>query len=209
MLARFLIFVAVMLFGPLYLEVYLYHPLIALEHDPVAIVPRAGAAFAVVAGFLLLACDIAATAILFGVACVLAIAVGVAGTAIHLSLHTASLAQLVTDPGVWSGGPPVLVPLTFAASGCLGLIGLTMPRHGVGGFSPIGVARILHGLAALCGLVGVIAGSLVEGGTAGLLAVAAALALGGLGFAAEIVVSMFLLATGRSTIRLGHSTLDS
>ena len=209
MLARFLIFITVMLFGPLYLEVYLYHPLIALEHDPVAILPRAEAAFAVGAGFLLLACDIAATAILFGIACVLAIAVGVVGTAIHLALHAASLAQLVADPGVWSGGPPVLVPLTFAASGCLGLIALAMPRRRVDRISPIAVAQILQGLAALCGFVGTIAGSLVEGGAAGLLAVAAALALGSLGYAAEIVVALFLLATGRNTVRLGHPTLDS
>ena len=196
MLARFLIVVTVMLFGPLYLEIYLYHPLIALEHDPVAIVPRAEAAFAVVAGFLLLVCDVTATAILFGGACILAIAVGVVGTAIHLSLHTASLAQLLAEPSAWSGGPPLLVPLTFAASGFLGLIGLAMPREGADPVSPLGVARILEGVAALCGLVGLVAGSLIEGGTIGLLAVAAALGVGGIGYAVEIVVPFFLLVFG-------------
>jgi hypothetical protein len=191
MLARLLIFVTVMLFGPLFIEVYLYHPLIALEHDPVAIVPRTEAALAVSAGFLVLAFDNKVTAILFGVVAAFAIAVGVIGTAIHLALHATSLAQLATDPSVWLGGPPPLVPLTFAASGCLGLIALAMPRQRPSGSSPVAIGRRLEGLAALCGLAAAIAGSFAQGGATAFMAVMAALALGTLGLLAEIVVVVF------------------
>ncbi len=191
MLARLLIFVTVMVFGPLFIEVYLYHPLIALEHDPVAIVPRTEAALAVAAGFLVLAVDNKTTAIVFGIAAALAVAVGVAGTAIHLALHATSLVQLATDPRVWLGGPPVLVPLTFAASGCLGLIALVTPRQHRPGFSPVPIGRILEGLAAVCGLAAASAGSFVQGGAIAFVAVMAALALGALGFAAEIAVGIF------------------
>ena len=44
MLGRLLILIAMMLFGPLFIEVYLYHPMIVMEHDPVALVPLAEAA---------------------------------------------------------------------------------------------------------------------------------------------------------------------
>ncbi len=57
MLGRFLILIAMMLFGPLFIEVYLYHPLPALESDQVAIVPLVASPLALFAGFLLLAAD--------------------------------------------------------------------------------------------------------------------------------------------------------
>ncbi len=191
MLSRLFIFATVMVFGPLFIEVYLYHPLIALEHDPVAIVPRTQAALAVAAGFLLLTVANKATTAVFGIVAVLAIAVGVVGTAIHLALHASSLVELATDPRVWLGGPPVLVPLTFAASGCLGLIALATPQRQWPGFSPVPVGRILEGLAAVCGIVAAVAGSLVEGGMIAFVALLAALALGAIGFVTEIAVGIF------------------
>ena len=48
------------------------------------------------------------------------------GTAIHLAIHAPSLMGLVTAPHVWLGEPPPLVPLSFAAAGCLGLIPLVV-----------------------------------------------------------------------------------
>ena len=121
MLGRFLILIAMMLFGPLFIEVYLYHPLIALEHDPVAIVPLVASPLALFSGFLLLAADTKLTAAVFAIVCAIAIVVGVTGTAIHIAMHAPTLLSLVTDSNVWLGEPPTLVPLSFAAAGCLGL----------------------------------------------------------------------------------------
>ncbi len=186
MLARFLILVAMMLFGPLFIEVYLYHPPIALEHDPVALVPLVASPLALMSGFLLLAIDTRFAAVVFIVVCALAIAVGVTGTAIHAAMHAPTLLSLATDPNVWLGEPPILVPLSFAAGGCLGLVALALPTRLA--VLPPAIARILYGVAAACGLVGAIAGAQAEGGTVALFAVIAALGFGSFAFAAEIAV---------------------
>ncbi len=189
MLARFLILVAMMLFGPLFIEVYLYHPLIALEHDPVAIAPLVASPMALFSGFLLLAADLKLTTSIFAIVCAIAIAVGVTGTAIHAAMHAPTLLSLATDPNVWLGEPPILVPLSFAAGGCLGLVALALParRDAV----PPAIARILYGMAAVCGLAGAIMGARVEGGAVALFAVIAALGFGSFAFAAEILVVAF------------------
>ncbi len=111
-----------MSFGPLYIEVYLYHPLIVIEHDSAALVPLVASPLAIFSGFLLLAIDRRLTAVLFGIICAGAIGVGVTGAAIHMALHASSLLSLVTGPNVWLGNPSPLAPLSFAAAGCLGLI---------------------------------------------------------------------------------------
>ena len=103
MLARFLILVAMMLFGPLFIEVYLYHPLIALEHDPVAIVPLVASPLALFSGFLLLAADTKLTATVFAIVCTIAIVVGVTGTAIHTAMHAPTQLSLRPTPmGGWA-----------------------------------------------------------------------------------------------------------
>ena len=194
MVGRFLILIAMMLFGPLLIEVYLYHPVPALESEPVAIVPQIAAPLALFAGFLLLAADNKLTAILFGVVCAIEIAVGVVGTAIHVAIHAPSLASLVTAPSVWLGEPPPLVPLSFAAAGCLGLIPLAAKGQRRLETPPVAIARILYALAALCGLIGTIYGAQVYGGTVALFAVIAALGFGPFGFMAEIAVLLYPLA---------------
>ena len=186
MLARFLILVAMMLFGPLFIEVYLYHPLIALEHDAAAIVPLVAGPLALFAGFLLLAMDARLTAGIFAAVCAIAIVVGVTGTAIHAAMHAPTLVSFATDPNVWLGEPPILVPLSFAAGGCLGLVALAL--SGRRDLSPPTIARVLYGMAAVCGIAGAILGAQVEGGTLALFAVIAALGFGSFAFAAEIVV---------------------
>jgi hypothetical protein len=206
MLARFLILVAMMLFGPLYIEVYLYHPMVALQHEPVAIVPLAAAPLAMFAGFLLLAVEARATAVLFGVVCAIEILVGVVGTAIHLALHAPSLASFATDPNVWLGEPPPLVPLSFAAAGCLGLITVLLPGQRRLDQPPVTIARIFYAMAALCGLVGAVAGAFPEGGTIGLFAVIAALAFGPFGFIAEVGVMLYPLALPYLPARLRRAT---
>ncbi len=186
MLARFLILVAMMLFGPLFIEVYLYHPMVALEHDSVAIVPLLVSPLALLSGFLILAFDTRFTLVVFIVVCALAIAVGVTGTAIHAAMHAPTLLSLATDPDVWLGDPPILVPLSFAAGGCLGLVALALPaRRDV---LPPAIARTLYGIAAVCGLVGTLAGAQAEDGTVALFAVIAALGFGSFAFASEIAV---------------------
>jgi len=194
MLGRFLILIAMMLFGPLLIEVYLYHPVPALESEPVVIVPQIAAPLALFAGFLLLAADNKLTAMLFGVVCVIEIGVGVIGTAIHLAIHAPSLMGLFTAPHVWLGEPPALVPLSFAAAGCLGLIPLVVKGQRRLEIPPVAIARILYALAALCGLVGVVFGAQTYGGTIALFAVIAALGFGSFGFIAEIVVLLYPLA---------------
>lgn len=194
MLGRFLILIAMMLFGPLLIEVYLYHPLPALESEPVALVPQAASALALFAGFLLLAADNKFTAMLFGVVCVIEIGVGVVGTAIHLAIHAPSLMSLFTAPHVWLGEPPALVPLSFAAAGCLGLIPLVVKGQRRLEEPPVAIARILYGLAALCGLVGTVYGAQTYGGTVALFAAIAALGFGSFGFMAEVTVLIYPLA---------------
>ena len=194
MLGRFLILIAMMLFGPLFIEVYLYHPMIALEGDNAAIVPLVASPLALFAGFLLLAADNKLTALLFGLVCVIEIGVGVVGSAIHIAMHADSFSRLITDPYVWLGEPPPLVPLSFAAAGCLGLIPLVIKGQRKLVAPPAVLARILYGLAALCGIVGVVYGAQIGGGTIALFAAIAALGFGSFGFIAEIVVLLFPLA---------------
>jgi hypothetical protein len=192
MLGRLLILIAMMLFGPLYIEVYLYHPMIVLEHDTTAIVPFVASGLALFGGFLLLAADCRWTAIIFGVICAGEIGVGVVGTAIHIALHQPpTLVSLATDPNAWLGVPPPLVPLSFAAAGCLGLIPVALPGQRRLAEPPVAIARILEALAAACGLVAAIASSQPGGGTVGLFAVISALGLGSFGFLAEIVVIFY------------------
>jgi hypothetical protein len=206
MLARFLILVAMMLFGPLYIEVYLYHPMVALEHEPVAIVPLVAAPLAMFAGFLLLAVDRRVTAVLFGLVCAIEVLVGVAGTAIHLALHAPSLASFATDPKVWLGEPPPLVPLSFAAAGCLGLITVLLPGQRRLDQPPVAIARIFYAMAALCGLVSAVAGAFPEGGAIGLFAVIAALAFGPFGFIAEVGAMLYPLVLPYLPARLRRAT---
>jgi len=129
MLGRLLILIAMMLFGPLFIEVYLYHPMIAIEHDKAALVPFVASPLALFAGFLLLAADNRATTALFALVCMIEIMVGVVGTAIHVTLHYPDFATSALRPiaTVWLGDPPILVPLSFAAAGCLGLIPIALP----------------------------------------------------------------------------------
>jgi len=202
MLGRLLILIAMMLFGPLFIEVYLYHPIIALEHDKAAVIPLVASPLALFGGFLLLAYDMRATAVLFAVICAIEIMVGVVGTAIHVALHDpAALGSVFTDPNVWLGVPPILVPLSFAAAGCLGLIPLAFAHQRRLDEAPVALARILEGLAAACGLAGAIAGALAgalpAAGTVALFAVIAALGLGSFGFVAEIGVLAYSLWRGR------------
>jgi hypothetical protein len=195
----FLILVAMMLFGPLFIEVYLYHPMIAIEHDKVAIVPLVASPLALFAGFLLLAADSRPTATLFAIVCAIEIMVGVVGTAIHVALHfPASLLSLATDPNVWLGEPPILVPLSFAAAGCLGLIPVALPGQRQLDEPPVAIARILEALAAACGLAAAIAGAQTSGGTVALFAVIAAIGLGSFGFVAEIGVLAYAIWRGRA-----------
>jgi len=199
MLGRFLILVAMMLFGPLYIEVYLYHPLVALEHETAAIVPLVASTLAIFAGFLLLAADRRLTAVLFGVVCVGAIVVGVTGTAIHMALHAPSLMSLVTEPNVWLGNPPPLVPLSFAAAGCLGLIPVALPGQRQLAVPPLVIARILYAMASVSGLIGVVSGAQAEGGTVALFAVITALGFGSFGYMAEIGAVAFAVWRGRTS----------
>jgi hypothetical protein len=194
MLGRFLILIAMMLFGPLFIEVYLYHPMIALESDQVAIVPLVASPLALFAGFLLLSADNELTALLFGLVCLIEIGVGVVGTAIHLAIHAPSLMGLVTAPHSWLGEPPPLVPLSFAAAGCLGLIPLVVKGQRKLAAPPVAIARVLYGLAALCGAVGVVFGAQTDGGTIALLAAISALGFGSFGFIAEVIVLLYPLA---------------
>lgn len=191
MLGRLLILIAMMLTGPLFIEVYLYHPMIALEHDKAAMVPLVTSPLVLFGGFLLLAADNRATAIIFGMTCAVSIATGVVGTAIHVAMHTDTLLSLATDPNVWLGQPPILVPLSFAAAGCLGLIPLLVPGQRNLVQLPVAIGRILEALAALSALVAMIAGATVEGGTVALFAVIAAMGFGSFGFMAEIAVLLY------------------
>lgn len=197
MLGRLLILIAMMLLGPLFIEVYLYHPMVALEHDKAAMIPLVASPLALFGGFLLLAADNRLTAIVFGITCIVAIATGVIGTAIHVAMHTDTLSSLVTDPNVWLGQPPILVPLSFAAAGCLGLLPLLVPGQRRLAQPPVAIGRILEALAALCALVATFAGAMVEGGAVALIAVIAALGFGSFGFMAELAVLLYPLVRSR------------
>jgi hypothetical protein len=203
MLGRLLILIAMMLFGPLYIEVFLYHPMIVLEHDQMAIVPLVASPLALFGGFLLLAADCRATAIVFGLICAGEIGVGVVGTAIHIALHQPpSLLSLATEPKVWLDVPPPLVPLSFAAAGCLGLVPLALPGQRRLNAPPVAIARILEAMAAACGLAGAVVGAQAGGGTVGLFAVIAALGFGSFGFVAELVALAYALLIDNSRGRI-------
>lgn len=202
MLGRLLILIAMMLLGPLFIEVHLYHPMVAIEHDKAAMIPMVASPLALFGGFLLLAADNRVTAIFFGIACAVSVATGVIGTAIHVALHTDSLLSLVTDPNVWLGQPPILVPLSFAAAGLLGFIPLLVPGQRKLAEPPVTIARILQALAALCALVAVIFGAMVDGGTAALIGVIAALGFGSLGYVAELAVLLYPLIYPRIRARM-------
>ena len=193
MLGRLIILIAMVLFGPLYVEIYLYHPTIVREHDLAAVVPLVASPLGLFGGFLLLAVDNRATATLFAIICALEIMVGVTGAAIHIALHRPdTLASLFTDANVWHGEPPPLVPLSFAAAGCLGLFPLVMPALRKLDGPPVAIARILAGLAAASGLIATTAAVLPGADAIGLIASLAALGLGSFGFAAEILVTAYV-----------------
>lgn len=198
MLGRFLIVVAMMLLGPLFIEVYLYHPMVALEHDTAALVPLVASPLAIFAGFLVLAVDRRMTAWLFGLICLGEVVVGVTGAAIHIAIHAPSLLSLVTEPNVWLGNPPPLVPLSFAAAGCLGLIPVVLPGQRLVTEPPVAIARILYAMASLCGLVAAATGAQPESGVIALCAVIAALGFGAFGYIAEAGVLAFGLWRGRT-----------
>jgi len=202
MLRRFFILVALMLFGPLFIELYLYHPAVALAHDPVAIFPRVAVAAALALGFLVLALDTGVTAALFAVSCGVTIAAGVIGTAIHLAIHAPTLAALTTDPAIWLGGPPVLVPLSLAAAGGLGLMPLAT-RSTQPALSPPAFSRLLDAAATLCGAGAVAAGAVVHGGLIALIAVVAGLGFGAFAYVGELVVFLYPIVRQATAARHG------
>lgn len=192
MLGRLIVFIAMVLFGPLYVEIYLYHPSIVREHDLAAVVPLVASPLGLVAGFLLLAADNRMTAWLFGIVCALEIMVGITGAAIHIALHRPdSLTSLVTDAAVWFGEPPPLVPLSFAAAGALGLLPLAMPGLRRVDTAPPAGARALAALAAAVALAATVAAVWPGLDGLGLVAALAALGLGSIGFAAEILTTIY------------------
>ncbi|HVZ52410.1 MAG TPA: hypothetical protein VG986_10615 [Pseudolabrys sp.] len=188
MVGRLLVLIAMMLLGPLYIEVYLYHPMVAIEHDKAAMIPMVTSPLALFGGFLVLTVDSnRVTTIIFAITCTLAIATGVIGTAIHLALHTDSLWSLVSKPDVWLGQPPILVPLSFAAAGLLGLSPVFVLGRLRMAAPPVLSGRILEGIAAGCALVAAVSGAMVDGGTVALIAVIAALGFGSIGYIVEFV----------------------
>jgi len=183
MVARFFVFVATLLLGSLFIEVSIYHPSVAMARDAVAIAPGVAAAFAICGGFLLLAFGNRLAAVVFGVACVTAIIVGLLGTAIHLGIHASSIAALVTDPKTWMGNPPTLAPLSFTVGGCLGLVPLAW-RLQIAPPYPT-ASRFLEVAASLAGLVATIAATQISAGNLALVAVICGIGLGSIGYAFE------------------------
>jgi hypothetical protein len=183
MAGRFFVFVATVLLGSLFIEVSIYHPGIAMQRDPVAIVPGIVAALAICGGFLFLARANRYTVVVFAVACCSAIVVGLLGTAIHLAIHAGSIERLATDPRAWLGDPPTLAPLSFAVGGCLGLVPLAWQAE-IAPCSPA-ASRLLELVAAAAGLVAVIAATQPNWSTVSLIAVLCGLAFGMLGYAIE------------------------
>ena len=150
MVGRFLILMATALLGSLFIEISMYHPIVAMERDPVAIVPGVAAALAICGGFLYLAFANRLTVVIFALTCCIAIVVGLLGTAIHLAVHASSIGDLATNAQAWLGNPPTLAPLSFAVGGCLGLVPLAW-HSGIAPCSPT-ASRILEGIAAGAGL---------------------------------------------------------
>ena len=183
MVGRFLIFMASVLLGSLFIEVSMYHPIIAMERDPIAIIPGVAAALAICGGFLYLAFANRLTVVIFALTCCIAIVVGLLGTAIHLAVHASSIGDLATNAQAWLGNPPTLAPLSFAVGGCLGLVPLAW-HSGIAPCSPT-ASRILEGIAAGAGLVAAVAATQPYEGTIALIALICGLAFGVLGYAIE------------------------
>jgi len=186
MQGRFLTFIVMMLLGVVFSQVYLYHPIIAREHYVLATIPLVVSALAMSAGFLLLAADCKLTATLFALCCMAAIVVGAAGVVIHAATPAPTLSRLVNDLMTWRSLPPVLVPLSFAAAGCLGLFTVILPGQRRLEQQPVAIARLLTASAALFALAAAVAAVLPQDGTLALFGVIAALGFGALGFVAEI-----------------------
>ena len=187
MQGRFLIFITMVLLGVVFSQVYLYHPVIAREHDVLATIPLVVSALAMSGGFLLLAADSRFTAVFFALGCAVAVAVGVAGVVIHVATPAPTLSNLVNDLMTWRSLPPVLIPLSFAAAGCLGLFLVIQPGQRQVEQPPVAIARILAGSAAVFALAAAVASAQPQDGAFALIGVIAALGFGSLGFAAEIV----------------------
>ncbi len=187
MQGRFLIFITMVLFGVVFSQVSLYHPIIAREHDVLATIPLVVSALAMAGGFLLLAADCRLTAAFFALLCAAAVAVGAAGIVIHAATPVPTLSSLVNDLMTWRSLPPVLVPLSYAAAGCLGLFTVTLPSQRQLEQPPVAVARILMASAAAFALAAAIASAVPRDGSLALIGVLAALGLGSLGFGAEII----------------------
>jgi cell division protein FtsW (lipid II flippase) len=174
---------ATALLGSLFIEISMYHPIVAMERDPVAIVPGVAAALAICGGFLYLAFANRLTVVIFALTCCIAIVVGLLGTAIHLAVHASSIGDLATNAQAWLGNPPTLAPLSFAVGGCLGLVPLAW-RLEITPCPPT-VSRLLEGIGAVAGLVAAIAATQPYEGTIALIAVISGLAFGMLGYAIE------------------------
>ena len=152
MLGRFLILIAMMLLGPLFIEVYLYHPMVALEHDTVAIVPLIASPLGAVRRLPAAGRGQQAHDRDLRVACAVAIVVGVTGTAIHIAMHAPTLSSLVDRPerlARRAADPGAAVVCRRRLSWACGL-----GSAGTTGRPVAAIARILYGLAALCGLAG-------------------------------------------------------
>ena len=190
MLGRLLILIAMMLTGPLFIEVYLYHPMIVLEHDKAAMIPMVASPLVLFGGFLADGGGNRLTRhrLRSRLSCVDRHRRRSARRSMSPCIPD-TLFSLLTDPNVWLGQPPILVPLSFAAAGCLGL-------HSAADAGAADAARAAgrHRAPARrrsprsAALVATIAGAMVDGGTVALFAVIAALGFGAFGYIAELIV---------------------
>ena len=182
MFSRLLVYLATLLLGSLFIEISMYHPSIAMERDPVTIVPAVTSAIALFGGFFFLAFAGRAATFLFVLTCCMAIVVGLVGTAIHLAIHAPSFGVLATDPHAWLGNPPTLAPLSFSVGGCLGLCALVW--RDAQAVAPM-ASRLLQAAAAGAGLAAALLALQPRYGDIALVVVIASLALGSLGYASE------------------------
>jgi len=187
MQGRFLIFITMMLFGVVFSQVYLYHPIIAREHYVLATIPLVVSALAISGGFLLLATDSRLTVAFFALVCATSIAVGAAGVFIHAATPAPTLSNLMNELMTWRSLPPILVPLSFAAAGGLGLFTVIPSGQRQLDQRPVALARILTTLAAVFALASAVVSAGPQDSTLALIGVIAALGLGAIGFASEIV----------------------
>jgi hypothetical protein len=190
MRSRFLVWLATLLLGSLFIEIAMYHPAVAVQRDPVAVVPALTAALAIFGGFTFLALTSRPTAMLFASICIAAIVVGLIGTAIHLALHASSIAVLATQPNAWLGNPPTLAPLSFSVGGCLGIAPILWSEPKPAVSLP---SRLLEALAGFAGLAAVITAATIYGEAAPMTCVIAGLALGSIGFILEAASSLAFL----------------